>query len=53
MNDATQAAHRPRVTARVHTVDDGDVYTAYTVDGETYHDVDRVEAVLRGEQPWV
>lgn len=44
-----QEGNDPRITARAKKTESGDVITEYDVDGRTYHDVDDLEAALRGE----
>jgi len=41
-------AAEPRVTARTYRARD-ETFTEYYVDGEVFHDVDQLEAALRGE----
>lgn len=38
-----------RVTARAVRTEHGDVLTEYELGGRVYHDVDELEAALRGE----
>jgi len=39
----------PRVTPSIHRTPNAEMVTEYHVDGEIYHDVELLEAALRGE----
>lgn len=49
---SAEPAENNRVTASISRTEDGEIFTEYTVDGETYHDVKAVEAELWGESAW-